>query len=208
MAKTKLESIYRHVVTRLGEELPADLTYHCLRHTLDVLQQTEHIARQEGIADHTEEFLLLQVSALYHDAGFVQTYQQHEEKSCELARAELPAFGFTNEQIDAVCGLISATKVPQAPQTKLQEILCDADLDYLGRDDFFQIGDLLYQEFLRYGVVEDETRWNQLQVRFLEKHRFFTCFSRNHREAKKQKHLEQVKAKLNQQSQGLGSLLI
>ncbi|ALI99653.1 HD domain-containing protein [Rufibacter tibetensis] len=199
MPQTKLQLVYQHIVTKLQEELPVELSYHCARHTLDVFHQAQAIAEYEGIKD-PEELLLLQVSALYHDSGFLQAYDQHEEKSCDLARADLPGFGFSPAQIETICGLILATKVPQVPQTKLQEILCDADLDYLGRNDFFQIGETLFQEFLSYGVLQDEVRWNQLQVRFLENHRFFTCFSKNNREKKKQKHLKLIKAKLTQPS--------
>jgi predicted metal-dependent HD superfamily phosphohydrolase len=199
MSQAKLQSIYQHIVTRLEAGLPATLTYHCLRHTLDVLQQVERIAREEKV-ENEEELFLLQVSALYHDAGFLETYAQHEEKSQEIAQADLPRFGFNPAQLQTISGLILATKVPQQPQNKLQQILCDADLDYLGRDDFFAIGDLLYQEFLYYGVVTDEAQWDQLQVRFLESHRFFTCFSKNNREAQKQKHLQQIKARITQRT--------
>jgi uncharacterized protein len=79
----------------------------------------------------------------------------------------------------------------------LEEILADADLDYLGRDDFFIIGETLYREFKTLGIVNNEEEWNQLQVRFLENHHYFTKTSVNLRQAKKEEHLKQVKAKLN-----------
>ncbi|MBA9077131.1 MULTISPECIES: HD domain-containing protein [Rufibacter] len=192
-----LEPLYEHIVAKLREGLSKDLTYHSLHHTLDVFEQVSLIALKEGVTA-PQELLLLQVAALYHDAGFLYTYQQHEERSCTLAKEELPGFGFTPEEITIICRLIMATQVPQAPQNKLQEIICDADLDYLGRDDFFPIGQTLFQEFTCYGVVQNEEQWNQLQVRFLESHTFFTSFSKNSRETQKQQHLALIKAKLNQ----------
>ncbi|RNI27250.1 HD domain-containing protein [Rufibacter immobilis] len=198
MLPANTASVYTHIVKKLQQGLSSDLTYHSLQHTLDVFEQVTIIAQAEGIQD-PEELLLLQVAALYHDTGFLDTYQQHEESGCGFAQAELPDFGFTSGQIETICGLIMATKVPQRPETKLQEIICDADLDYLGRDDFFPIGETLYREFLCYGIVHNEEQWNQLQVKFLESHTFFTSFSKKSRETQKQKHLEMVKAKLNRQ---------
>jgi uncharacterized protein len=92
--------------------------------------------------------------------------------------------------------MIRATKVPQQPNNLLEEIICDADLDYLGRDDFFKTGEGLYSEFLEQKIVSDELSWNQLQVRFLENHHYFTPTSINRRQKEKQKNLEAIKAKI------------
>ncbi|WP_205500806.1 HD domain-containing protein [Rufibacter psychrotolerans] len=193
MPSISFEQLQQHVVEKLRAGLAPHLTYHGVHHTLDVLQQATCIAQAEGITAE-QELLLLKTAALYHDTGFLLTYQQHEESSCALARQELPGFGFTPQEIETVCCLIMATKVPQAPQTKLQEILCDADLDYLGRPDFYEIGATLYQEFLHYGIVQEEADWHRVQLRFLESHRYFTRFSKNNRETQKQQHLTNLRA--------------
>ncbi|WP_207430246.1 HD domain-containing protein [Sabulibacter ruber] len=199
MPSAIFEQVYQHVVEKLRTGLSPQLTYHSLSHTLDVLKQAQLIAEKEGIQD-SQEVLLLKVSALYHDTGFLFTYSQHEERGCELAREELPGFGFTTEEIDTICGLIMATKVPQAPQTRLQEIICDADLDYLGRPDFYSIGETLFQEFLCYGIVQEEAQWNKVQLKFLESHGFFTSYSKNNRETVKKQHLEVIRQKVTSQS--------
>jgi uncharacterized protein len=190
-----LEKIQKHVIEKLQDRLPDFLSYHNTGHTLDVLKQALNIAAEEGISARND-LLLLQTSALYHDVGFIETYNGHEEKSCEVAQKELVQFGFTPEQIEIVCGMIRATKIPQTPHTILEMILCDADLDYLGRTDFFTIGEGLYHEFLHQGVVTDETDWNQLQVGFLERHHYFTRTSRQKRESHKQQHLDEIRKKL------------
>lgn len=182
------------VIGRLERGLPPTLTYHNVAHTLDVLKHVIEISEQEGVND--EELFLLKVSALYHDVGFLDIYSGHEEKSCLIASSELPGFGFSQDQIDRICGMIRATRVPQEPKTKLEEIICDSDLDYLGRDDFFQIGEGLYKEFLAQNIVSSERDWNMLQVKFLESHRYFTNSSKKNRQEKKQMNLEQVKDKL------------
>jgi uncharacterized protein len=95
-----------------------------------------------------------------------------------------------------VMGMIRATKVPQTPQNQLEEIICDADLDYLGRSDFFKIGDGLYQEFLDQQIVTNEQQWDMLQVRFLENHRYFTKSSLQRRQEKKMQHLKAIKERV------------
>lgn len=187
--------IQQHVMDKLEKGLSPELTYHNVAHTSDVLQHVIEIAEQEGLKNE-DELLLLKVSALYHDVGFLNLYSGHEENSCVIASEELEGFGFTKEQIEKICGMIRATKVPQQPQNFLEQIICDSDLDYLGRDDFFTIGEGLYKEFLLQKIVSNETEWNKLQVRFLESHHYFTNSSIQRRQQGKQKNLEQVKAKL------------
>lgn len=190
-----LTAIQQHVIGKLENGLSPQLTYHNVAHTLDVLKQAVEIASLEGITNE-EDLFLLQVSALYHDVGFLTMYSGHEETSCAIASTELADFGFSEEQIEKVCGMIRATKVPQLPHTHLEQIICDSDLDYLGREDFFPIGEGLYKEFLIQKIVTNEREWNMLQVRFLESHHYFTQTSKQRRQQAKQLNLQKVKAKL------------
>lgn len=197
MSPTPFPQIQQHVVNKLQAKLPQQLTYHSLRHTLDVVEQAENIALAEGIMC-PHELLTLKVAALYHDAGFIDTYHDHEDHGCKIATQELPGFGFTKHQIEKVCSLIKATRIPQNPQSHLEQILCDADLDYLGREDFEQIANNLYKELLAYNILKAEEEWDALQVQFLEKHSYFTGYSIKKREKKKQAYLEMLKSKVNQ----------
>lgn len=188
--------IRQHVIDKLKKGLSPTLTYHNVGHTLDVLKQAEYIAGKEGIVDEND-LLLLKVSALYHDVGFMEVYGGHEEKSCQIALPDLQDFGFDSDQISLIFGMIRATKVPQQPHTLFEEIICDSDLDYLGRNDFFSIGEGLYKEFILQKIVKDYRDWNLLQIRFLESHHYFTNTSRERRQKTKQIHLEAVKEKVN-----------
>jgi uncharacterized protein len=185
--------IYHHVVHNLLSTLPENLTYHNIYHTLDVLGQVQWIANEEGIKDE-EEIFLLKTAALYHDTGFLLKYDANEEIGCRLARKDLPGFGLTEKQIDRVCDLIMATRVPQAPENRLEEIICDADLDYLGQDDFEMISDSLRKEFLEYGIIHSNDEWYSLQIKFLENHKYFTETSRKCRNPVKNQHLEKLKS--------------
>lgn len=194
IAMHSFSEIQKHVMDKLLKNLPDSLTYHNIGHTLDVLKQAENIANEEGI--NGEELFLLKVSALYHDVGFLDKYIGHEERSCEIAAGELTTFGFTPEQLDKIFGMIRATKVPQQPHTRLEEIICDADLDYLGRPDFFAIAKGLYKEFIDQKIVANAREWDELQIRFLESHHYFTQTSIQRRQQLKQIHLDEVKNKV------------
>ena len=96
------------------------------------------------------------------------------------------------EEIEKICGMIMATRIPQSPKTHLEQILADADLDYLGRDDFYTIGDKMYKEL----GLGHRDEWNEMQLKFLERHTYFTQTALALRDAKKKKHLDQIREQL------------
>ncbi len=187
----QVKGAIKHILEKLKVNLPEYLLYHSVSHVRDVKVQAMRIAKSEGVFDQ-EDLELLETAAIYHDCGFLSTYTNHEEKGCEIAREVLSQYEYTPAQIKIIEGLIMATKVPQKPKTKLEEIICDADLDYLGRDDFFVIGDYLYEELLHIGVVKDEMSWNHLQIKFLTAHHYFTKTNIKDREPLKSENLKKI----------------
>jgi len=156
----------------LRENLPLNLYYHCPDHTIDVIQAAERIASSERVSPN--DILLIKTAALFHDTGYVRDMREHEKNGCDIAKEMLAPHHVDASEIDIICGLIMATKVPQAPKNKLEEIICDADLDYLGRDDYFTIAENLHREFTAFDKVKNEKDWMQLQLNFLQSHRYFT----------------------------------
>ena len=181
-----------YILQRLQQELGQDLYYHSYQHTLDVHQAATEIAVSEGVEG--EALTLLQTAALYHDSGFLTTYQNHEEAGCQLVQQKLPEFGYSSTQIDQICAMIMATRIPQTPTSAMGAILCDADLYYLGQNNFYDTGRTLFLEFKERGIVQDEEGWNRLQVRFLESHTYFTQTAVRRRARRKAQHLNEVKA--------------
>jgi uncharacterized protein len=179
-----------HILDRLTTELSSHLLYHGHHHTLDVLEAAERIANHEKISAH--EMKLLLVAAAYHDCGFLTSYVDHELAGCAIVQRTLPEYGFDQDDIDAICTMIMATKVPQDPRSRLANILCDADLDYLGRDDFYPIGNTLFEELKYMGIVKEEQVWNRIQVKFLTAHIYHTTYSKDNREQVKLAHLAEV----------------
>lgn len=184
----------------LENGLSGDLSYHGKHHTEDVLRTTAELCALENISKY--ETVLLKSACLFHDAGFITGRIEHEKRGCEIAKKYLPDFGYSPDEIKRICGMIMATKIPQSPKNNLEEIICDADLDYLGRDDFFKIGDSLFEELKHQGVIEDKQSWNEMQINFLENHSFFTSTNIKRRTAKKQEHLEYLKKITNTKSSG------
>ncbi|MBC8153555.1 MAG: HD domain-containing protein [Bacteroidetes bacterium] len=181
-----------YIIDQLRQGLPPTLTYHSIEHTLDVVRAATQLADAEGITD-PDARALLHTAALYHDAGFLSTYADHERAGCTLVRQTLPDFGYTPDQIGQICELIMATRVPQRPQTHLAQILCDADLDYLGRPDVELIARTLFTELVTHRGLTDEPTWNRIQVSFLETHHYWTATAQNRREPAKQTYLDQLR---------------
>ena len=190
MSSSDFEEIENAVLKKL-ETLSPDLTYHSREHTRDVVRQSERIANEESITDQRKIFLL-KIAALYHDTGFIETYSNHEERSCQIFLRDSANFGLNPSEIKEITDLIMVTKIPQQPKNLLQRIICDADLDYLGRDDFEVIGEKLRQEFFVYGVVQTEEEWDRLQLKFLTSHKYHTASSQHMREPVKQMHLHSL----------------
>ncbi|OUJ75898.1 HD domain-containing protein [Hymenobacter crusticola] len=186
-----------YVLRELRAHLSPTLYYHGLHHTLDVVQQAQALAEGEGITD-SELLALLRTAAYYHDSGFMTTYQGHEAAGCDLARRVLPDLEYTPAQIELICDLIMATRLPQSPgDSLLAKILCDADLDYLGRpDDFWPISQTLRKELEVHGSAVDDHTWNLGQEKFLSTHHYWTTTATARREAAKQARLAEVRALL------------
>ena len=186
------------ILKLLAEKLPEGLYYHGIHHTIDVTNSAEEIAREEGVEG--EDLFLLKTAALFHDAGFVQEYVKNEKIGVTYAREVLPKYGYTDRQIDIIDGIIMATEIPQNPKTHLEMIMCDADLDYLGREDFYEISESLKKELIAFGKIQDDKQWDEMQIPFLEKHQYFTETNKRRRQPNKLKRIEEIKKKMTDES--------
>jgi predicted metal-dependent HD superfamily phosphohydrolase len=195
-SKLNYNKVKQFVMAKLEKELPENLYYHGPHHTRDVLQAAERLGRAEGL--DPEELMLVKMAALLHDAGFLNKYWSNEPEGVKFAKELLPDYGFTDSQIDIIEGMIMATRIPQKPTNHLEEIICDADLDYLGREDFEKISSTLQQELIDYGGIKGAEDWDPIQVKFLGAHKYFTKTAIATRDAQKQKYLEGIKRRMSQ----------
>ena len=128
------QSMQDFVISLLKANLSEFYYYHNYEHTLYVIEKVVEIGLYEKCTN--EELELVTIAAMWHDTGYIETYKDHEEESCKLARHYLPGYGVPAADIAKICGMIMATEIPQMPKTKLEEILADADLEYLGSSHF------------------------------------------------------------------------
>jgi len=179
------------ILDKLEKELSKTLFYHNVKHTVDVVTQVELIGLGEGVTD--AELLLLKTAALFHDTGHTVDYDNHEHNSTIIAREVLPNYYYTQAQTKTICELIMATKLPPEPKDKLEEIMCDADLDYLGRSDMIPVSNTLYKELQEQNKVGTLNEWNEMQMKFITLHQYFTNTARKLREVNKLKQIERIK---------------
>ena len=184
---------YIEIIARMRAHLDHRYTYHTVEHTLDVINICEEICLAEGMNDNQK--LILQISALFHDTGFLLSRINHEERSVDIFSEARMNFSLEASHISDIEKCIRATRVPQEPQSKLEEIICDADLDYLGRDDFWPISDSLFSEMTNCGEIADSEAWKALQIRFMTAHKFHTKFSKKRRDERLLINLDEVKSR-------------
>lgn len=177
-------------------KLEKHLYYHNWEHTLYVVSMTEYIAKKENIKPI--EILLLKTASLFHDAGYLHNVNMgHEKESVTIARNILPEYNYNSLEINKICDMIMATKIPHVPKNIFEKIIADADLEYLGTSNFKPFGNLLFKELQYYQPELDETKWNAIQIDFLEKHKYHTQFCIENREETKQYNLENLRKNTN-----------
>ncbi|TND09907.1 MAG: adenylate/guanylate cyclase [Bacteroidetes bacterium] len=185
------EAAEKYALSRIHDELPETYYYHRLSHTQDVMKAVRYIAEGEQVS--SEELDLLKAATVFHDLGFVETYADHEPVGARIAGEMLPGFGYSSSQVEKVKALILATALPYKPQNRLEMIIRDADLDYLGREDYLLIAHQLKLEWLHLGIIKSMKEWYQLQYQFLSNHNFYTDTARRHRQSGKENHIAQLR---------------
>jgi adenylate cyclase len=184
------------ILDKLEMNLPGYLFYHNVKHTVDVVTEVELIGWAEGCSD--EEILLLKTAALFHDAGHIVAYDNHEYYGTQIAREMLPEFNYSSEQIEHICSIIMSTKLPPKPTNLLENIICDSDLDYLGRSDFIPVSNTLYEELKAQNKMGSLNDWNKMQVKFISGHQYFTKTARSLREVNKQLQIERIQSLISE----------
>lgn len=178
-------------VTRLlKENLSTAYYYHNIEHTLYVAAKAIEIGKNEGCT--AKELQLLETAALWHDTGFIKTYANHEKEGCKIAKKHLPYFGFNKAEISIICGMIMATKIPQSPTNKLEEIIADADLEYLGTKNAQLWSNNLYKELSAVNPLLTQAEWHKIEIDFIGVHHYFTDYCRKNKEKQKQLYFKKL----------------
>ncbi len=171
------EEIYINIISRLELSLPKSLTYHTADHTKYVVKKAGLLAEKESLKTAEKDLVL--IAALYHDTGFLKGRKNHEEKSIEIAAGELSGYGLSEAQKTKIYGMIMATRIPQNPCTLGEKIVADADLFYLGTENYKIFSKRLFLEKKFYDSELSEKKWLKIQQHFLSSHRYHTDYCRS-----------------------------
>ncbi len=186
------QELHERILNRLQEGLDPNLTYHNADHTRRIVKHAERLAAIEGCEGRDLE--LLRTAALFHDTGFLNGLEDHEKKSCAIARDELGKEDFSEEEVSAICRMIMATRIPQGPSTLPEKLLADADLFYLGTDRYDEIANLLWLELKHFNPDLTEVAWLDIQIKFLTGHYYHTDYCVKVLEPIKQTHLMRLES--------------
>ena len=186
------EKMRKNVLQKLSSQLASTLRYHSYEHTINVETIAEKIAKTENLDQ--QEIKLIKTAALYHDLGFIHQHEHNEELAIKMAETELPNFNFSSEQIKLICDMIHSTRAGFDVQNKYDQIISDADHDYFGRTDYFDVADRLRKEYAFYGQEFAEMDWLDFQLNYLEtEHVYWTDWSKANRKKVKEQNIAALK---------------
>lgn len=184
-----------YITTLFEEKLPQQLVYHSFKHTNTTVKETRALGEAAGLDEADME--ALELAAWFHDTGYLDTYEGHEYRSMERAVQWLQGKGYPADRVAVVKDLIRATHRDEPRETEMQQILVDADLSSLGRDDFQATGELLRAEWETVlGRTYSNTEWAEVQLNFLLASKFRS-------EAAKERYGEQYKVNVKEQKDRL-----
>ena len=193
----RLDQTREYILEELENKSLGKCYYHGLKHSLEVEQACISISESE-ISLNEKDIELLRVAALTHDIGHFEKMEDHEVLGCDFVLKFMPKFGYNQEEISVVTSLILATKFPHKPSSLLENIICDADLSYLGNGDYYSQAKKLKNELveLHEYKLDLEKDWINFQIDFLDEHSFFTNYAKNNFDPNKNKIIDELKTKL------------
>ena len=169
----------------LTHELSEKCLFHTINHTLEVLKNAETIGRYCHVDE--DQLNILRVSALFHDVGYVDAYDDHEIFSAQRAVAYLADKQVDKATIAQIERAILSTKTPQNPQDKISKILCDADLMNLTFDDYFEQVDLMREEWEKVGKAKLNNHQFYLNtLEFFKSHEYHSRYGKTVLQPKKE----------------------
>lgn len=190
-----LKSVKKYIGSMFRSHDMAENTYHNMTHTTEVVKAVIEISKAMNVSMKDIEYL--QIAAWFHDIGYIDKCEGHEEISAEYARKFLEKHDFDAVKIEKITSLIKATQFPHNPKNELQEIICDADLQHLGTIKFEEKGNLLRMELaqkVNMSFTDDE--WIEKNIKFFNQHKYFTSYAKSRFQTQKNINLLKLEKKL------------
>jgi len=195
----RLKIVDHYIRELFRDELPDGIKYHDADHTLHptkgVVASANRIAISENISEHNRELLI--TAAYFHDTGYIREYKKNEPIAARMAGRILKLIGYKPNEVVKIQKMILSTDLESEPESHVEKILCDADLDHFGRKDFFKLDGRLREEWREKGMdVSDEVKWYKGTLEILKKHQYYTESQKKLREKEKQKNIKRLLKKL------------
>ena len=195
----RLKIVNNYIRELFRDELPGGIKYHDADHTLHpikgVVAVANRIAISENISEHDRELLI--AAAYFHDTGYIREYDKNEPIAARMAGRILKLIGYKPDEVEKVQKMILSTNLELEPRSHIEKILCDADLDHLGREDFFKLDGKLREGRRSRGIdVSDDANWYKGTLKILEKHHYYTESQKKLRKKEKQKNIKRLLNKL------------
>ena len=197
----RLKIVDRYIRDLFRDELPQGIKYHDGDHTLHpgrgVVATANRIAVSEKISKHERELLI--TAAYFHDSGYIREYGKNEPIAARMAGRILKLIGYQPDEIETIQKMILATDLAVKPKTHAEKILCDADLDHFGRDDFFELDAKLREGRRSRGIdVSDDAKWYKGTLEVITNHQYYTESQKKLRNKQKQENIKKLLSKLEQ----------
>jgi predicted metal-dependent HD superfamily phosphohydrolase len=197
----RLKIVDEYIRDLFRNELPDGIKYHDANHTLHptkgVVAAANGIAISEKISDLDRELII--AAAYFHDSGFIREYGKNEPIAARMAGRILKLIGYKPNEIEKIQKMILATDLVVEPKTHVEKILCDADLDHFGRDDFFKLDAKLREGRRIRGLdVSDDAKWYKGTLAVITNHQYYTESQKKLREKEKQKNIKRLLNKLEE----------
>jgi len=173
-----------------------NLYYHHYEHALSVMERSVYLGTMEGCS--SDEIEILAIAALFHDTGFIIEYDENEVFWAKIAKNYLKTILYPEEKIKLIENIILATIPEKKPCSLLEEIIKDADMDNLWREDFFDTWEKLKRELeLIKQIKIKDPDWHHASLSLISKHKFYTQTQKSERHDELIKNTEKLKQELS-----------
>jgi predicted metal-dependent HD superfamily phosphohydrolase len=174
-------------------------TYHNILHTYNVVNAVNKLCSKEKIKAEEKEMLL--VAAWFHDTGYINGVENHENESVTIAAKFLSEKGQSDAFIAGVSNLILTTAKDYIPKTHLEKIIKDADFVHLISIDYEFTCESLRTELKNtLNLSFENFEWVKENLDFLlYKHRFYTDYALKKWQPIKEKNIFVFQNKVNKE---------
>ncbi|PHI19305.1 HD family phosphohydrolase [Lewinellaceae bacterium SD302] len=194
-------SSYQEVIRRassfveqyINDNIGPRFVFHNFQHTYAVVKALHEIVEHFELSER--EKFVLELSAWFHDVGYKDGWEGHEERGAAQAKNFLDRQeeSFTPETYEQVRGCIMATSMPHDPQNLLERIVCDADLSHLGESSYWDRCGRVRQEFaLTRDMIMSDQEWIDFELNFMLGHDYQTEAAREIYGDRKDRHVKQL----------------